>query len=117
MGLRELVRSWIRPKLTTAAPSRDPQDLKAVNIAMVDELMRAMPHDEAMAVAIGGHWTFFGNLQVALLKHYGLPTDSYLVDVGCGSGRLAKPLAAQHRGDYLGIDLVPALVENGAPHH
>lgn len=112
MGLRTLVRKLLRPEPAAAAPSRDPHDLKAVNVAMVDELMRAMPHDEAMAVAIGGHWDFFGKLQAALLKHYGLPDDGYLIDVGCGAGRLAKPLSAQHRGDYLGIDLVPALVAN-----
>jgi ubiquinone/menaquinone biosynthesis C-methylase UbiE len=42
----------------------------------------------------------------------GLQPDGYLFDVGCGPGRLAKPLSAYLNGRYLGIDIVPELVEH-----
>ncbi|HKP78221.1 MAG TPA: class I SAM-dependent methyltransferase [Phenylobacterium sp.] len=86
------------------------QDLKAINVRFVEALKGQMPHDKAMELAIGGGFEQIGPIEVALLRHYGLPQDGYLVDVGCGSGRLAKPLSAWLRGRYLGVDLVPALV-------
>jgi ubiquinone/menaquinone biosynthesis C-methylase UbiE len=46
-----------------------------------------------------------------LLIQYGLRPDHDVIDVGCGSGRLAKPLSAYLRGGYLGIDVVPDLVD------
>jgi ubiquinone/menaquinone biosynthesis C-methylase UbiE len=52
-----------------------------------------------------------GNIECALLKHYGLQSDHYVVDVGCGSGRLAKPLSAYLSGPYLGTDLVMDLID------
>lgn len=86
------------------------QDLKAVNVRFVEALKGQMPHAQAMELAIGGGFEQIGPIEVALLRHYGLPQDGYLIDVGCGSGRLAKPLSAWLQGRYLGIDLVPALV-------
>jgi SAM-dependent methyltransferase len=85
-------------------------DLKAINVRFVDILKARMPHDEAMQYAIGGGFDAIGPIEVALLRHYGLLQDGRLVDVGCGSGRLAQPLAAWLKGTYLGIDLVPDLV-------
>jgi len=85
-------------------------DLKTTNVRFVDALKSQMPHDKAMELAIGGGFELIGPIEVALLRHYGLPQDGYLVDVGCGSGRLARPLSAWLKGRYLGIDLVPALV-------
>lgn len=85
-------------------------NLKATNVRFVDALKGQMPHDKAMELAIGGGFELIGPIEVALLRHYGLPQDGYLIDVGCGSGRLAKPLSAWLKGRYLGIDLVPALV-------
>jgi SAM-dependent methyltransferase len=49
-------------------------------------------------------------LRDALVFH-GLKPADYLIDVGCGSGRLAKPLSENQTGKYLGIDVVPGLVE------
>lgn len=87
-----------------------PTDLKATNVRFVKALAGQMPHDQAMELAIGGGFEQIGPIEMGLVRHYGLPQDGYLVDVGCGSGRLAKPLSGWLRGRYLGIDLVPALV-------
>jgi SAM-dependent methyltransferase len=65
---------------------------------------------QAMRLAIGGEFDSFGILEHETLIQYGLQPDGYVVDVGCGSGRLAKPLSQYLTGKYLGIDIVPELV-------
>lgn len=86
------------------------QDLKAVNTAFVDILKTRMPHEQAMEHAIGGGFEQIGGIELAILRHYGLGAGDYLIDVGCGSGRLARPLSGYLAGRYLGINLVPDLV-------
>ncbi|WP_411286336.1 class I SAM-dependent methyltransferase [Phenylobacterium sp.] len=105
-------------------PARDPQppppgpaggpavDLKGAYIRHVENVRSLMSHDEAMSVAVGGGFETVGPIEAALLRHYGLQPDGYVIDVGCGSGRLAKPLSAYLNGPYLGIDLVPALLDH-----
>lgn len=67
--------------------------------------------DEAARIAVGGEFDAVGRLLKETLIFHGLKKDHYLVDVGCGSGRLAKPLSEYLTGKYLGIDVVPGLVE------
>jgi SAM-dependent methyltransferase len=66
---------------------------------------------EPLKVAIGGQFEAFGQIEVDMLRFFGLRDQSTLIDVGCGSGRLAIPLSKTHRGSYLGTDVVPDLVE------
>src|SRR5947209_10750087 len=66
--------------------------------------------DRAMQFAIGGEFEAFGFIETELLRHAGLRKSDYVIDVGCGSGRLAKPLAGFLEGAYLGTDIVPELV-------
>lgn len=96
------------PSQTVEAPS--PNDLKAAYVAFVDGVKAAMPHERAMEYAIGDNFEATGAVEAALIRHYGLPRDGYLIDVGCGSGRLAKPMSGWLQGRYLGFDLVPDLV-------
>src|SRR5947209_13506614 len=65
----------------------------------------------AMEQAVGGQFEAIGLLERQVLIHYGLQRDDYLIDVGCGSGRLAKPLSQYLQGKYLGIDIDSNLVE------
>jgi len=88
----------------------DSTDLKAVNVAFVAAIKAQMSHVEAMESAIGGGFEQFGAIELSVLRHYGLQIGGHLVDVGCGSGRLARPLSAWLTGTYLGIDLVPDLI-------
>lgn len=85
----------------------------------VNKLQGRMRSEEALEAAIGdGDFDAFGILETDLLIDSGLMPNSYLIDVGCGSGRLAKPIShylAQQpatSGRYLGIDVVPDLVEH-----
>lgn len=107
----------IRKALARAPPvirQPDATDLKAVNVAFVAAIKTQMSHDQAMEAAIGGGFQQFGAIELAVLRHYGLPERGHLVDVGCGSGRLAQPLSAWLKGSYLGIDLVPDLVAHAS---
>ena len=61
--------------------------------------------------AVGGEFLLYGVLELELLKMYGLTEHGYVVDVGCGSGRLAQPLSAYSKGRYLGTDIVPGMIE------
>lgn len=69
----------------------------------------------AMATAIGApsieEFARIGKLEVDLLEQYGLKQNDLLVDVGCGSGRLASQLRDRHTGPYLGTDVSPELID------
>jgi ubiquinone/menaquinone biosynthesis C-methylase UbiE len=77
---------------------------------LVENLKKTMSEDEAMSRAVGGAFAEVGAVEVALVRQLGLADDQYVVDVGCGSGRLARPLSAVFKGRYLGIDIVPDLI-------
>jgi len=79
--------------------------------AHINRLVAEYPLDRAMELAVGGNWEAIGAVEEAVLRHAGLTNDTHLLDVGCGSGRLAVRLAANgFRGRYLGLDVVPALL-------
>jgi ubiquinone/menaquinone biosynthesis C-methylase UbiE len=68
-------------------------------------------YDRAMKLAVGGEFEATGILERQALIHFGLKKGDYLIDVGCGSGRLALPLSEYLTGRYLGIDIMPELVQ------
>ena len=78
---------------------------------LVASLQRQVPFEQAMRSAPGGDFNYIGLVERELVVHLGLRTGDYLIDVGCGSGRLAKPLSEYLTGKYLGIDIVPELVD------
>lgn len=81
---------------------------------LVAELVATLPLDEAMSRAVGGDWERNGQIQCAALRHLGLRDGQTLIDLGCGSGRLAAALGRSMRLDYLGIDIVQALLDYAA---
>lgn len=87
-------------------------DFRSTYVSYVRVLEEAHGHDEAMKLAVGGDFEAIGVIELGALKHFGLRPDDYLIDVGCGSGRLARPLAGYLTGRYLGIDVVPALINH-----
>lgn len=99
-------------KLRASTQSVSQLDLKAINVLFVENVKAGLPHEAAMEHAIGGGFHAVGAIETALLQRYGLGEDGFLIDVGCGSGRLARPLSTWLKGPYLGIDLVPDLVEH-----
>jgi ubiquinone/menaquinone biosynthesis C-methylase UbiE len=65
-----------------------------------------------MHLAIGADFESIGIMERELLVSEGLRRHDFVVDVGCGSGRLAVPLASYLRGPYLGTDVVPELLDH-----
>lgn len=86
-------------------------DFHQTHRRVVKVLQQSYSADEAARRAVGGEFEGFGLLLREALICHGLKPDDYLIDVGCGSGRLAKPLAEYLTGKYLGIDVVPDLVD------
>jgi len=78
----------------------------------IERLKREHGHEHAMHSAIGRHFDPVGEILRAFLIQNGLLPSHFVVDVGCGAGRLAKHLAAYLTGPYLGIDVVPDLVDH-----
>jgi SAM-dependent methyltransferase len=80
--------------------------------ALVRDLAAQYPLAEAMSRAVGGSYDALGEVEKQLLIGYGLEAAHTLVDVGCGSGRLAKALVPHlAQGRYLGTDVVQQLLD------
>jgi len=81
----------------------------------VANLQRAHPHDEAMALSVGGQFELMGKVQVAALRDRGLVDGMAVVDFGCGSGRTAVQLAEHFPNiAYVGVDVVQDLLDYAA---
>ena len=78
---------------------------------MVKGLLDSLPEDDAAERAVGGDYEYYGVLEHALLRGEGLRDGSVVLDVGCGSGRLATKLNRYPALRYLGLDVVPALLD------
>lgn len=76
----------------------------------VARLIKRHPIDEAMSLAVGGNYDEIGGIEDEILAHAGLTDGARVVDFGCGSGRLAAAMARNRDVDYLGIDVVEALL-------
>lgn len=65
---------------------------------------------QKMAEAVGGNFDSIGYLEARLLIEEKLRKTDTLIDVGCGSGRLATNLLDYlDEGKYIGLDVVPEL--------
>ena len=86
-------------------------DLRGAYRRWVRQAKSGRSRADAMKLAIGGQFEAYGQIEADMLRFFGLHQDAMLIDVGCGSGRLAIPLSKTHQGTYLGTDVVPDLVE------
>lgn len=82
----------------------------------VRKLKESHPLDEAMSLAVGGHYDIQGRIHLELLRSLGLKDGDSLIDLGCGSGRTARQLAASGSYSYLGIDVVEDLIDYARAH-
>ena len=78
---------------------------------LVKHLLEKLPEDDAAAQAVGGEFERYGVLEHALLRGEGMRDGAAVVDVGCGSGRLATKLARYPKLRYLGVDVVQELLD------
>ncbi|MEO6245335.1 MAG: class I SAM-dependent methyltransferase [Opitutaceae bacterium] len=66
----------------------------------------------AMDLIVGGQSNAIGILEFSTLRTLGLQAEHTVIDIGCGSGRLAVKLAPFLRGggaNYYGTDILPEL--------
>jgi SAM-dependent methyltransferase len=81
-------------------------------------LLAKHPLDQAMELAVGhGNYETVGDAEALIMREAGLAEGHSLIDIGCGSGRLAAALSRQlgPRISYLGIDVVPELLDYAKP--
>ena len=88
-----------------------PSTLAKSYVDHVALLERRLSTDAALHRAVGGEFIAVGKLEYQLLRSRGLKDNHLVVDVGCGSGRLACQLAAFPQLRYIGCDVVPRLLE------
>lgn len=83
----------------------------------VADMVASLPLDDAMSSAVGGDFDLVGNTEMNLLVGSGLQPTSTVVDLGCGSGRLAIKLAQNFpRLNYTGTDVIQPLLDYAARH-
>jgi ubiquinone/menaquinone biosynthesis C-methylase UbiE len=77
----------------------------------VDYLVANHPLEEAMSIAVGGNYETTGHIEADIMGYAGLKNGMSLLDLGCGSGRLAWALGQSMEIIYTGIDIVQALLD------
>ncbi len=78
----------------------------------VTQLIRRHGREKAMTLAVGGDNGIVGPLELVILDTFGLRDGDYLVDVGCGSGRLTRVAAKLPNLRYLGTDISRPLIDH-----
>jgi SAM-dependent methyltransferase len=89
----------------------NPSALAKSYVDHVARLEHRLSTDAALHRAVGGEFIAIGKLEYQLLRSRGLKENHLVVDVGCGSGRLACQLAPFPQLRYIGCDVVPRLLE------
>lgn len=79
---------------------------------LVSELKKRFNGDtiKVMHKAVGGDFGFYGQVLADTLRLAGLHDGMHVIDLGCGSGRLATVLGRDYELTYQGIDVVPDLI-------
>lgn len=65
---------------------------------------------QAAQLAVGGDFDAIGALEFYAVKAHGLVPENFVVDIGCGTGRLACQLARRGHQRYAGFDIVGSAV-------
>jgi SAM-dependent methyltransferase len=86
-------------------------DYSSTYRSFIDGLLELHPRDKAMELAVGGNYEATAAILGQIVKSHGLAPEHCLIDVGCGSGRLAFGLRNYLQGNYLGTDVVAKLLQ------
>ena len=80
----------------------------------VASLIATHPIDEAMSLAVGGRFDEVGQIEVNILRYFGLRDGMSVLDADCGSGQLSNAMTRTRELDYCGTDLVQSLLDYAA---
>jgi ubiquinone/menaquinone biosynthesis C-methylase UbiE len=81
---------------------------------LVASLVAQYPIEEAMSRAVGGgigSYEAIGEIELNVVRWAGLQDGMSIIDVGCGSGRLAHAIGQHMSVDFLGVDIVQQLLD------
>jgi ubiquinone/menaquinone biosynthesis C-methylase UbiE len=80
-----------------------------------DHLAASVPAAQLGALYVGGgDPALIGYQEMEVIHAYGKISGSFIVDVGCGIGRLPRNLVAQDIGSYLGLDVIEPILQEAA---
>lgn len=74
--------------------------------ASLTALIASQGREKAMETIVGGQYREIGILESSALQTLGLGREDFVVDVGCGSGRLAFALRDYLKGKFVGTDIL-----------
>lgn len=96
--------------LTRAFDRSKPHYYRDYNLVLA-RVLATNSYERAMQLCVGDHYDLMGRKLAALLAHLGLKDRQFVVDVGCGSGRLSTALAERFDIRYHGTDILMPLLE------
>jgi len=96
--------------LFRALARRKPHYLRDYNFVLA-KLLARNDYGRAMHLSVGGDYDTTGAILASLLARLGLRDHQFVVDVGCGSGRLASALANRFDVHYHGTDILQPLLD------
>jgi SAM-dependent methyltransferase len=76
---------------------------------LMQDMLAVNDRDKAMSLVVGGNYDTVGKLLRAIVFQTGLAPGMSMVDIGCGSGRLAYALRNESIR-YFGFDVVPEMI-------
>lgn len=80
---------------------------------LIDPIKTPRVPDRRHTFIGGGDFVQIGDAFFRTLKSHGLKPDMKVLDIGCGQGRMARPLVGylEGRGSYTGMDIVSGAID------
>lgn len=91
--------------ITTTSLQRDIDAYRTRSRQLIQTGQVENPHEYAIGASSSDEFQWSGKMEVDALIQFGLRDGHYLLDIGCGSGRLASSLLGRFNGRYLGTDI------------
>jgi SAM-dependent methyltransferase len=81
--------------------------------ARYEHLKARLPREQVGSQFVGsGDPVLVGFIELEIIRHFIDLKDAFVVDIGCGIGRLTRHLFHENIAGYLGIDLIPEIMQD-----